>query len=359
MQNKWSFWIDRGGTFTDVIAVSDQGQLWTKKLLSHNPTQYEEAELAAIRLCLNCKQGEPLDSARILDVRMGTTVGTNALLERKGAKTVLCITSGFADALAIGYQNRPHLFAQEIIKPELLYKAVVEVDERIAADGEVVQTLDEQSIRAQLSANFQSGFRSVAIVLMHGYRYQAHEQRVAAIAKEIGYTQISVSHQVSPLCKLVGRGDTTVVDAYLTPVLKNYVEEIEATLAASKLLFMQSNGGLIAARRFQGKDCIFSGPAGGVVGAVKTAAEAGFTKVISFDMGGTSTDVAHYASSYNHTFDTEIAGIRMRAPMLEIHTVAAGGGSICRFEDGKLQVGPESAGAMPGPVCYGMVDHQQ
>jgi 5-oxoprolinase (ATP-hydrolysing) len=345
---KWQFWIDRGGTFTDIVARKPDGSLEAHKLLSENPERYRDAALAGIRHFL----GTPIPVEQIESVKMGTTVATNALLERKGERTVLFITQGFRDALRIAYQNRPKIFERHIVLPELLYASVVEVQERIGARGEVLIPLDESRARADLEKAYREGFRSVAIVGMHGYRYPRHESRLASLAGEVGFTQISVSHQVSPLMKLVGRGDTTVVDAYLSPILRRYVDRVAAELAGVRLLFMQSNGGLTDARRFQGKDSILSGPAGGIVGAVRTSLAAGFDKIIGFDMGGTSTDVSHYAGEFEREFETLVAGVRMRAPMMSIHTVAAGGGSILHFDGARYRVGPDSAGANPGPASY-------
>jgi 5-oxoprolinase (ATP-hydrolysing) len=342
----WAFWIDRGGTFTDIVARRPDGSLVTHKLLSENPEHYADAAVAGIRALLP-------PGAAIEAVKMGTTVATNALLERKGEPTVLAITAGHADALRIGYQARPKLFDRHIVKPEALYDHVVEIDERITVEGTILRPLDEAAARSGLQVAFDAGFRAVAIVLLHGFRFTEHEARVAAIAREIGFTQVSVSHEVSPLMKLVGRGDTTVVDAYLSPILRRYVDRVAGALGQdTRLLFMQSNGGLTDARAFRGKDAILSGPAGGVVGMARTAAEAGFDRVIGFDMGGTSTDVCHYAGEYERAFETVVAGVRMRAPMMNIHTVAAGGGSICSFDGARLRVGPASAGAVPGPAAY-------
>ncbi|MBL8258306.1 MAG: hydantoinase B/oxoprolinase family protein [Candidatus Competibacteraceae bacterium] len=350
--NRWHFWIDRGGTFTDIVARAPDGRLLTRKWLSDNPEHYADAALHGIRDLLEIPAGQPIPAERIAAVKMGTTVATNALLERKGDRTLLLITQGFRDALRIGYQNRPKLFARQIVLPELLYERVAEVRERVSAQGETVVSFDADSARVPLEDAYRAGIRAVAIVLIHGYRYPEHERQAAALAREIGFTQISASHEVSPLMKLVGRGDTTVVDAYLSPILRRYVEQIAGELGAVRLSFMQSSGGLADARHFQGKDSILSGPAGGIVGAARTAARAGFERLITFDMGGTSTDVAHYAGEYERAFETQVAGVRLRAPMLHIHTVAAGGGSICRFDGGRLRVGPESAGADPGPACY-------
>ena len=344
----WRFAIDRGGTFTDIVARSPSGELVTKKLLSEDPDRYADAATAGIAMLIAEHGPGPIDS-----VKMGTTVATNALLERKGEPTLLAITAGFGDALRIGYQARPDIFARDIRLPEPLYAEVVEVAERVIAAGDVLLPLDEARARADLAAARANGFRAIAIVLMHGWKHQDHEVRLARIATELGFEQISVSHRIGPLIKLVGRGDTSVVDAYLSPVLRRYVERVRANLdPATPLLFMQSSGGLVDASAFSGKDAILSGPAGGIVGMAKTAAEAGFDKVIGFDMGGTSTDVSHFAGSYERSTERVVAGARVRAPMLEIHTVAAGGGSICRFDGSRLRVGPESAGAVPGPACY-------
>ena len=353
MSEKWDFWIDRGGTFTDVVGRSPDGSLHPHKLLSENPEAYRDAAIQGIRDLLGVKAGDPIPSDQIDSVKMGTTVATNALLERKGEPTALFITKGFRDALEIGYQARPEIFAKEIIKPELLYHDVYEIDERIRADGSVETPLDEARARTSMQSAWDAGIRSIAIVLMHAYAYPQHELLLETLAKEIGFTQISVSHQVSPLMKLVGRGDTTVVDAYLSPILRRYVEQVQEELGEGpRLMFMQSSGGLTAANLFQGKDAILSGPAGGVVGAVETARMAGFEKIIGFDMGGTSTDVCHFDGEYERAFETEVAGVRMRAPMMMIHTVAAGGGSILHYKDERFQVGPDSAGANPGPACY-------
>jgi 5-oxoprolinase (ATP-hydrolysing) len=342
----WEFWIDRGGTFTDIVARRPDGTLLTHKLLSENPEQYDDAAVAGVRALLD-------GDGAIDAVKMGTTVATNALLERAGEPTVLAITRGHADALRIGYQARPKLFDRRIVKPEALYGHVVEVDERISVEGAVLRPLDEVGARAGLQAAFDAGFRAVAVVLLHGFRFTDHEARVAAIAREVGFTQVSVSHEVSPLMKLVGRGDTTVVDAYLSPILRRYVDKVADALGReTRLLFMQSNGGLTDAYAFRGKDAILSGPAGGVVGMARTAAQAGFERVIGFDMGGTSTDVCHFAGEYERAYETVVAGVRMRAPMMNIHTVAAGGGSICSFDGARFRVGPASAGANPGPACY-------
>jgi 5-oxoprolinase (ATP-hydrolysing) len=349
---RWQFWIDRGGTFTDVVARRPDGALVTHKLLSENPGVYSDAALAGIRHLLHLAPGEPLPDGSIGVVKMGTTIATNALLERRGEPTVLFVTRGFRDALRIAYQNRPRLFERRIVLPELLYGAVYEVAERVTAQGEVLQALDEEQAARDLGRAYERGYRSVAIVLMHGYRHANHERRLATLAQRAGFTQISTSHEVSPLMKLVGRGDTTVVDAYLSPILRRYVEGVTRQLPQAQLMFMQSNGGLTDARRLHGKDSILSGPAGGVVGAVRTALAAGFERIIGFDMGGTSTDVSHYAGEYERAFETLVAGVRMRAPMMSIHTVAAGGGSVLHFDGARYRVGPDSAGAQPGPACY-------
>jgi 5-oxoprolinase (ATP-hydrolysing) len=349
---RWQFWIDRGGTFTDVVARRPDGALMTRKLLSDNPERYRDAAIQGIRDLLGLASGAPISGDAIEAVKMGTTVATNALLERKGERTVLVITRGLGDALRIGYQNRPKLFERHIVLPEQLYERVIEAEERVTVEGEVPTPLDLARLRTDLAAAFREGIRSAAIVFLHGYRYPEHERRAASLARELGFTQVSTGHEVSPLMKLVSRGDTTVVDAYLSPILRRYVDEVAAELGGTRLLFMQSNGGLTDARRFQGKDAILSGPAGGIVGAVRTAEMGGFDKIIGFDMGGTSTDVSHYAGEYERSFETVVAGVRMRAPMMHIHTVAAGGGSICSFDGARFRVGPESAGANPGPACY-------
>ncbi|MDI1280566.1 hydantoinase B/oxoprolinase family protein [Brevundimonas sp.] len=351
-QPGWRFWIDRGGTFTDIVAQSPDGRVLTGKLLSENPEHYADAAVEGVRRLLDAGPG-PLPPGRVETVRMGTTVATNALLERKGEPTVLAITRGFGDALAIGWQSRPDIFARHIVLNRQLYDRVIEIDARVAVDGTVLEPLDEATARAGLTAAHAAGFRALAIVLLHGWRWTADEARLADIAREVGFDQVSVSHEIGALIKLVGRGDTTVADAYLSPVLRAYVDRVETELGAdTPLLFMQSNGGLTGARAFRGKDAILSGPAGGVVGMAETAAAAGFDRVIGFDMGGTSTDVCHYAGEFERTSDSIVAGVRLRAPMLAVHTVAAGGGSICRFDGARLRVGPESAGAVPGPAAY-------
>ena len=349
---RWQFWIDRGGTFTDIVARKPDGSIVTHKLLSENPEQYKDAAVAGIRHLLGLKAGEPVTPALVECVKMGTTVATNALLERKGEPTLLVTTRGFRDGLRIAYQNRPRLFDRHIVLPELLYSAVVEADERVDANGDMVRPLDEALLKKELLAQCQKGLRSVAIVFMHGYRHCAHEVAAARIAREVGFTQISTSHQTSPMMKFVSRGDTTVVDAYLSPILRRYVEQVAAEMPGVKLFFMQSSGGLTDAHAFQGKDAILSGPAGGIVGMARTAEIAGQPKVIGFDMGGTSTDVSHYAGAFEREFETQVAGVRMRAPMMSIHTVAAGGGSILQFDGARFRVGPESAGANPGPASY-------
>jgi len=353
---KWEFWIDRGGTFTDVVARDPEGRVLARKLLSENPEHYPDAALQGIRDCLGVPAGASIPAERIGAVKMGTTVATNALLERKGDRTVLVTTRGFRDALRIGYQARSDIFAQKIQKPEQLYERVIEVTERVLADGTVETLLDLAAARIALTQAFADGIRSCAIVFMHGFAFPAHEAAVAGLAREIGFTQVSPSHAVSPLVKLVGRGDTTVADAYLSPILRRYVDRVAAELggdaAGCRLMFMASSGGLTAAGLFQGRDAILSGPAGGVVGCIETARIAGFDRVIGFDMGGTSTDVSHFAGEYERAFETEVAGVRMRAPMMLIHTVAAGGGSILHFDGSRFTVGPDSAGANPGPAAY-------
>ena len=363
----WQFWIDRGGTFTDIIAKCPNGKIITHKLLSENPEQYPDAAIQGIRELLSLSAEENIPANTVGTVKMGTTVATNALLEYKGDRTVLAITQGFKDALRIGYQNRPDIFALEIILPKMLYEQVIEVPERYDAQGNELIPVNLAETQQRLQAAYDEGIRSCAIAFMHGYRYPKHEQQVAEIAETIGFSQISVSHQVSPLIKLISRGDTTVVDAYLSPILRCYVDQVAAQLlphhelsdqsktsnSGTQLMFMQSNGGLANAEQFQGKDSILSGPAGGIVGAVKTSESAGYQKIISFDMGGTSTDVAHYNGEYERCFETEVAGTRLRTPMMSIHTVAAGGGSILQYDGARFRVGPESAGANPGPACYG------
>ncbi len=397
---KWDFWIDRGGTFTDVVARDPDGAIRVAKLLSENPQAYADAAIAGIRRLIGIADGAPIPPEAIAAVKMGTTVATNALLERKGDRTALFITRGFRDALRIGYQARPEIFARRIVKPEMLYERVAEVPERVRADGTVEAAPDLAAVRRDLQTAWDVGIRSVAIVFMHAWRYPEHERQVGRLARDMGFPQVSVSHEVSPLIKLVGRGDTTVVDAYLSPILRRYVDRVARELGAPhppgsslrleppsptrgegdapnvpranplpswervtspqaepgeglpRLMFMQSSGGLTAADLFQGKDAILSGPAGGVVAAIETARRAGFAKVIGFDMGGTSTDVSHYDGDYERAFETEVAGVRMRAPMMRIHTVAAGGGSILNYAQGRYQVGPDSAGADPGPAGY-------
>src|SRR6266571_2130200 len=421
---RWEFWVDRGGTFTDVIGRRPDGTLVAHKLLSDNPEAYGDAAVQGIRDLLGLAAGEPIPQNRIGAVKMGTTVATNALLERKGERTLLVTTRGFRDALKIGYQARPKIFARNIVKPDVLYERVVEIDERVRADGTVEREPDLAEARAALERANADGIAAVAIVFMHAYRYPAHEQRVAALARELGFPQVSASHEISPLIKLVGRGDTSVVDAYLSPIIARYVAQVAAELGLSvtsplegevgakrreggqwnkqdtplpdppprpsrmfptwtnhplpnsgtpefgrgrehasasgedaphesvRLMFMMSSGGLTAADLFQGKDAILSGPAGGVVGMAETGRAAGFERLIGFDMGGTSTDVSHFDGEYERAFDTEVAGVRMRAPMMLIHTVAAGGGSILHYDGARFRVGPDSAGANPGPKCY-------
>jgi 5-oxoprolinase (ATP-hydrolysing) len=354
-KGSWDFWIDRGGTFTDIIGWRPDGGLVARKLLSENPEAYRDAAVQGIRDLLGLGSHEPIPAGLIGTVKMGTTVATNALLERKGERTLLLVTRGFRDALRIGYQARPKIFARHIIKPAMLYERAIEVDERVRADGTVEREPDLDALRTQLQDALAEGIKAVAIVFMHAYRHPAHEQRVADLARRLGFPQVSASHEASPLIKLVSRGDTTVVDAYLSPILCRYMAQVAQALgadAAPRLLFMTSAGGLTAAALFEGKDAILSGPAGGVVGMVETGRAAGIERLIGFDMGGTSTDVSHFAGEYERAFETEVAGVRMRAPMMLIHTVAAGGGSILHFDGARLRVGPDSAGANPGPKCY-------
>ncbi|MBV8509986.1 MAG: 5-oxoprolinase, partial [Xanthobacteraceae bacterium] len=352
----WDFWIDRGGTFTDVIGRRPDGALVSHKLLSENPEAYRDAAVQGVRDLLGLSASDAIPANRIGAIKMGTTVATNALLERTGARTLLVTTRGFRDALRIGYQARPKIFARHIVKPQVLFERVIEVDERVRADGTVEQAPELEAIRPQLIRAREDGITAVAIVFMHAYRFPAHEQQVAALVRKLGFAQVSVSHEVSPLIKLVGRGDTTVVDAYLSPILRSYVARVSGELTsgnqAVRLMFMMSSGGLTAADLFQGKDAILSGPAGGVVGMAETGRAAGFEHLIGFDMGGTSTDVSHFDGEYERAFETEVAGVRMRAPMMLIHTVAAGGGSILHFDGARFRVGPDSAGANPGPACY-------
>ncbi|MFF1656407.1 hydantoinase B/oxoprolinase family protein [Streptomyces sp. NPDC058255] len=347
----WQFWVDRGGTFTDIVARRPDGRLLTHKLLSDNPARYTDAAVAGVREILG-DDGREAAGAHIEAVRMGTTVATNALLERKGERTLLVVTRGFRDALRIAYQNRPRIFARAIELPELLYERVVEVDERIAADGTVLRAPDLDTLAGQLQEAYDSGIRAVAVVCMHSHLHPAHEQAVGELAARVGFPQISLSSEVSPLMKLVPRGDTAVVDAYLSPVLRRYVQQVADELQGVRLMFMQSNGGLAEAGQFRGKDAILSGPAGGIVGMARMSQLAGFDRVIGFDMGGTSTDVSHFAGEYERVFTTQIAGVRLRSPMLDIHTVAAGGGSVLHFDGSRYRVGPDSAGADPGPACY-------
>jgi 5-oxoprolinase (ATP-hydrolysing) len=349
---RWQFWIDRGGTFTDIVGKRPDGSLVTHKLLSENPEQYRDAAVAGIRHLLGLKVGQPVTPAQVECVKMGTTVATNALLERKGEPTLLVTTRGFRDALRIAYQNRPRLFDRHIVLPELLYSAVVEAQERVGAHGDILLPLNEALLKEELLAHYMKGLRTVSIIFMHGYRFTAHEQAAARLARETGFTQISTSHETSPMMKFVSRGDTTVVDAYLSPILRRYVEQVAGEMPGVKLFFMQSSGGLADAHAFQGKDAILSGPAGGIVGMARTARLAGHDKVIGFDMGGTSTDVSHFAGEFEREFETQVAGVRMRAPMMSIHTVAAGGGSLLKFDGERFRVGPQSAGANPGPASY-------
>src|ERR1700682_2941778 len=352
MRERWQFWIDRGGTFTDIVGCAPDGTLHTHKLLSENPSQYLDAAVEGVRRMLGLAPGESITSERVACVKMGTTVATNALLERKGERTVLIITRGFRDALRIAPQARPRLFDRRIVLPEMLYERVIEAAERVSARGEIIASLDESALRDGLQRAFADGLRSCAIVFLHGYRYVRHERAAEDIARQIGFTQISVSHRVSPLMKLVPRGDTTVVDAYLSPILRRYVDRVARSMPGVPLFFMQSSGGLTRAHRFNGKDAILSGPAGGIVGMVRTARAHGPAKLIGFDMGGTSTDVSHFAGEYERAFDTEVGGVRVRAPIMSIHSLPPCGGPIIRFDGARLRVGPESAGASPGPASY-------
>ncbi len=353
---RWDFWIDRGGTFTDIIGRAPDGALHVRKLLSERPEAYEDAAVQGVRDLLGLAAFEPMPKGRVAAIKMGSTVATNALLERKGERTLLVTTKGFRDGLEIGYQARPKIFVRRIVKPDMLYARVIEIDERVLADGTVERAPDLEDARNQLTAAAADGFRSAAIVFMHAYRYPDHERQVADIARAVGFAQVSSSHACSPLIKFVGRGDTTVVDAYLSPILRRYVARVAGALEieriGARLMFMMSSGGLTAAHLFAGKDAILSGPAAGVVAMARTAASAGFKRVIGFDMGGTSTDVAHYDGVFERGFETEVAGVRMRAPMMAIHTVAAGGGSVLRYDGARMRVGPASAGANPGPACY-------
>ena len=350
MSGRWEFWIDRGGTFTDVVARAPDGHLSVSKLLSEDPGRYADAAAEAVRRTL-AAAGTP--DALVL-VKMGTTVATNALLERKGEPVLLVTTEGLGDVLRIGWQSRPDIFARHIVLPDALYVEVLEVAERVGSDGAIIRPLDEVATRKSLQSAYNRGLRSVAIVLAHGWKHTDHEARVGRLARDIGFDQVSVSHEITPLIRLVGRGDTTTMDAYLSPVLRRYVDQAAREMGpAARLLFMQSNGGLIDTSLFRGKDAVLSGPAGGVIGMAATAREAGFDRVIGFDMGGTSTDVCHYAGVFERSTERTVAGVRLTTPMLDIHTVAAGGGSICRFDGERLRVGPASAGAMPGPACYG------
>src|SRR5262245_48009474 len=352
----WDFWIDRGGTFTDIVGRRTDGTLVPRKLLSENPGAYSDAAVQGIRDLLGLKAGEAIPPGRVGAVKMGTTVATNALLERKGERTLLLISKGFRDALKIGYQARPKIFARQIIKPDMLYERVVEVDERVRADGTVEREPDLAAARAALENAKADDIRAVAVVFMHAYRFPPPPMRAAALVRELGLAQVSACHMSSPLIKLVGRDDTTVVDAYLSPILRRYVAQVDRDLdarrSAARLMFMMSSGGLTAAELFQGKDAILSGPAGGVVGMAETGRQARLHRLIGFDMGGTSTDVSHFDGEYERAFETEVAGVRMRSPMMLIHTVAAGGGSILHFDGARFRVGPDSAGANPGPKCY-------
>jgi 5-oxoprolinase (ATP-hydrolysing) len=353
MANKWQFWIDRGGTFTDIVGLDPHGHVRTHKLLSENPGHYDDAAIAGMGALMGVADHATLPADQIDTIKMGTTVATNALLERQGARTLLVTTKGHRDVLRIAWQNRPRLFDLDVQLPDMLFEQVIEADERITASGDVLRPLDLDALRPQLEKAFQNGLHAVAIVLMHAWRNPAHEQHIAELCADIGFTQISTSHATSPLMKIVSRGDTTVADAYLSPILDRYVDQVATKTEGARLMFMQSNGGLAAADQFKGKDAILSGPAGGVVGVIKTTAKAGFDKIIGFDMGGTSTDVCHYNGTLERVYDSIVAGTRIRAPMMHIHTVAAGGGSILHYDGARFRVGPESAGANPGPLAYG------
>mgnify|MGYP003338505733 CR=1 FL=1 len=348
---RWSFWIDRGGTFTDVIGLAPDGSLHARKVLSRDEGG-EDAAVHGMRQVLGLVAGQAIGSDRVASVRLGTTVATNALLERAGEPTLLVITRGFRDALRIGHQARPRLFDLHVRRAPALHAAVLEADERLGADGSVVRPLDEARLLRELRASRENGLRACAIVFMHAWRFPAHERRAAELAREAGFEQVCASHATNPMLRLVPRGETTVADAYLSPVLRRHVERLQAQLPGIPLLFMQSSGGLADASRFHGKDAVLSGPAGGVVGMARTATLAGHARAIGFDMGGTSTDVSHFAGEYERAFDTQVAGVRMRAPMMSIHTVAAGGGSILHFDGSRFRVGPDSAGANPGPAAY-------
>src|SRR6195952_3679748 len=348
----WQFWIDRGGTFTDIVARDPEGKLSTHKLLSENPERYKDAAIAGIRSILGLMPDAAIPPNLIESVKMGTTVATNALLERKGDRTLLLVNKGFADALRIGNQARPRLFDLAITLPTMLYERVAEIGGRVGMDGQEIEALDADRAREVCAKARADGINACAIVLMHAWKYPDHERRLATLAREAGFTQVSASHAVSPLLRLIPRGDTTVVDAYLSPILRRYVDQVAAELGGVRLYFMQSNGGLADAAGFQGKDAILSGPAGGIVGAARTAAMAWLDQIIGFDMGGTSTDVALYAGGFERAFETAVAVVRMRAPMMAINTVAAGGGSILHFDGARMRVGPDSAGADPGPASY-------
>ena len=351
-RRRWQFWVDRGGTFTDIVAQRPDGRLVTHKLLSDNPARYSDAAVAGIRHLLELSEDEAVPASLVDSVRMGTTVATNALLERRGERVALVITRGFRDALRIGYQNRPRIFDREIVLPEQLYERVIEVDERMTADGTVLRPPDLGRLETDLRNAYDDGIGAVAVVCLHSHLHPRHERAIGELAERIGFPQVSLSSEASPLLKVVPRGDTAVVDAYLSPVLRRYVRQVAAQVRDVRLMFMQSNGGLAEAGHFRGKDAVLSGPAGGIVGMVRMSRLAGFRKVIGFDMGGTSTDVSHYAGAYERVFNTQVAGVRLRAPMLDIHTVAAGGGSVLHFDGSRYRVGPDSAGADPGPACY-------
>lgn len=347
----WHFWVDRGGTFTDIVAFDPTGKLHCHKLLSEDPKKYDDAIVFGIDHIL-ANSSHSLKESAISEVRIGTTIATNALLERKGARTALVISEGFRDLLTIGYQNRPELFALNIILPEPLFERSIEVKERVDAHGKVLVSLDPKSLESKLRQAKDDGIEALAVVLMHGYKYPAHEKKIFELASKIGFKHIALSHDVSSLIRIVPRGDSTVVDAYLSPLTKNYLERLVPRLRATNTYLMQSSGGLKRADHVSGKDTILSGPAGGVVGAVLACKKAGFHRLVGFDMGGTSTDVAHFSGEFERTLDTNFAGVRLQLPMMRLHSIAAGGGSILSFEGSRFLVGPESAGANPGPACY-------
>jgi len=349
----WQFWIDRGGTFTDIVARRPDGRLIQQKLLSENPEQYPDAAIAGIRRLLDLPEDGVIPDGMISTVKMGTTVGTNALLTHSGEAVVLITTAGFGDTLEIGDQARPDIFALDIHKPAQLYARMIEARERIAVDGAILQPLDAASLVSELAIARADGITACAIAFLHSWKNPAHELRAGELARAAGFSQISLSHQASPLIKYVPRAETAVLDATLSPPVRRYADQVAAALPFGvKLEFMQSNGGLADAVHFQGKDSVLSGPAGGLIGMAKVGQAAGYDKLIGFDMGGTSTDVSLFTGEFVRSLDTRIAGHRIRVPMLGVHTVAAGGGSMLRFDGERLLAGPESAGSLPGPACY-------